>query len=61
MLPILILVWSFREIRLQTVYFFVDVNYPMDVHSVDRVNNAQLLPVNVHNTEMFCSPPATGQ
>ena len=24
-----------------------------------RVNYAQWLPVNVHNTEIFCSPPAT--
>ena len=26
--------------------------------TLDRVNNAQLLPVNVHDTKMFCSPSA---
>ena len=33
MLTILILAWSFREIRLQTVCGFVDVNYPLAAHS----------------------------
>ena len=62
MLPVLILMWFFREIRLQTVYCFVDVNQPLDVHcsQVGRVNYAQWLPVNVDNTETFCSPPASG-
>ena len=36
MLLILILVWFFRGIRLQTIYGFADVNCPLDAHSRSR-------------------------
>ena len=60
MLPILILVHVVLS-RNQTsdCILFRLMSITPWMFTVDRVNYAQWLPVNVHNTEIFCSPSAT--
>ena len=58
MLPIVILVWSYRESDLRLFSALLIAITPW-MFTLDCVNYAGWLPMSVHDTEIFCSPPAT--